>query len=248
MKQAFTMLELLFVIILLGVLSIVAISRLSTDTSLQEATDQIIRHIRYTQHLAMNDDVYIPDTDFSEFSDLTTQTRHATTWFNSRWQIAFHVDTTGGLDATKRHYYYSIFQDIPWSGATDNYDGRVNIPASNESYSRIALDPQTKLYLTGNDWSGRVTDYTPEMNLKDTYNAYTDFSTVKTQLGLSWNSTPRLLFDKLGRPHYKEDDTATNGYTYLLTTTLQIPVLSDVTTDTTTICIEPYTGFTHQCD
>ncbi len=55
--RAFTMLELIFVIVVVGILSFMAASSFQRNT-VQEATDQLLSHIRYTQHLAMMDDKF----------------------------------------------------------------------------------------------------------------------------------------------------------------------------------------------
>jgi prepilin-type N-terminal cleavage/methylation domain-containing protein len=55
MKQkAFTMIELVLVIVVLGILAALAIPRLERDLR-QEAADNILSSIRYTQHLALLD-------------------------------------------------------------------------------------------------------------------------------------------------------------------------------------------------
>ena len=54
-KNAFTMIELVFVIVVLGILAALAIPRLERDLR-QEAADNILSSIRYTQHLALLDD------------------------------------------------------------------------------------------------------------------------------------------------------------------------------------------------
>ncbi len=54
-KKAFTMLELVFVIVVLGILAALAIPRLDRDLQ-QEAADNVLSAIRYTQHLALLDD------------------------------------------------------------------------------------------------------------------------------------------------------------------------------------------------
>ena len=53
-KPAFTMLELVMVIVVLGILAALAIPRLDRDLK-QEAADSILSDIRYTQHLALTD-------------------------------------------------------------------------------------------------------------------------------------------------------------------------------------------------
>ena len=72
-KSAFTMLELVFVIAVIGILASAIIPRIDRDT-LYEASEQLLNDIRYTQHMAMMDDVY-DDTDQS--------------WFQHRWKIDF---------------------------------------------------------------------------------------------------------------------------------------------------------------
>lgn len=73
MKKAFTMLELVFVIVVIGILAAVIVPRIDRD-NVAEATIQLQSHIRYAQHLAMVDDKY----------DATNAT-----WFRNRWQVRF---------------------------------------------------------------------------------------------------------------------------------------------------------------
>ena len=88
MKKAFTMLELVFVIMIVGILSYVVSSSFQRNT-LREAADQVVSHIRYTQHLAMIDD---------KFKD------NNTTWYVEKWQIRFRKN---GNDI-----YYAIYSDL----------------------------------------------------------------------------------------------------------------------------------------
>lgn len=70
------MLELVFVIVVIGILAAAIIPRFDRDT-LYEASEQLLSHIKYTQHLAMVDNVY----------DDTNQN-----WFQNRWGIAMSTD------------------------------------------------------------------------------------------------------------------------------------------------------------
>ena len=54
LSNAFTLIELLFVIIVLGILASLVIPRLDRDLK-QEAADTVLSAIRYTQHLALTD-------------------------------------------------------------------------------------------------------------------------------------------------------------------------------------------------
>jgi len=56
-KPAFTMLELVFVIVVLGILASLALPRLERDKK-QEVADTILANIRYTQHLAQQDNMH----------------------------------------------------------------------------------------------------------------------------------------------------------------------------------------------
>ena len=56
-KTAFTMIELIIIIVVAGILAAVMIPRLETDSA-RDAANKMIRDIQYTQHLAMVNDVY----------------------------------------------------------------------------------------------------------------------------------------------------------------------------------------------
>lgn len=67
------MLELVFVIVVIGIITAVMLPRIDRD-NVYEAAQQVISHIKYTQHLAMMD---------NKFDDENP------TWYKERWQIAF---------------------------------------------------------------------------------------------------------------------------------------------------------------
>ncbi|PHS41704.1 MAG: prepilin-type cleavage/methylation domain-containing protein [Sulfurovum sp.] len=79
--RAFTMIELVFVIVVIGILAALALPRLERDIR-QEAADNILSAIRYTQHLALTDNKTDP-------FDLT--------WQKKLWAIRFDSDTEGGF-------------------------------------------------------------------------------------------------------------------------------------------------------
>jgi len=74
-STAFTLIELIIVIIIVGILAVVMIPRLERD-ALREASHQVVRHIQYTQHIAMNSDLY----DASDSN-----------WYRKYWKIAFRT-------------------------------------------------------------------------------------------------------------------------------------------------------------
>lgn len=106
MKKAFTMMELIFVIVVIGILAAVVIPRTGSN-KLREAAVQVVSHIRYTQHLAMVDDKF----DASDSN-----------WYRGRWQIIF-----GASNYTNDKYAYSIFSDAPtYSGQPDKSEMAKN--------------------------------------------------------------------------------------------------------------------------
>lgn len=87
-RPAFTMLELIFVIVVLGILAAMALPRMDRDHR-QEAADEILSSIRYTQHMALQDYKHIPDDP---------------EWQQRFWKIMFAHCPANGL-------YYSIGSD-----------------------------------------------------------------------------------------------------------------------------------------
>lgn len=74
MKKAFTLLELVVVIVVVGILAAAIIPR--TESNLvAEAANKLVNDIRYTQHLAILNDKFDP-TDSG--------------WFKKRWNIIFN--------------------------------------------------------------------------------------------------------------------------------------------------------------
>lgn len=93
-RFAFTMLELVFVIIVVGILAVLAMPNFSRD-SLAEAAEQVATHIRYTQHLAMTDDRFDPSN---------------AQWYSQMWifNIRGVADVNNGGEV---EWYYEVFSD-----------------------------------------------------------------------------------------------------------------------------------------
>ena len=140
MKKAFTMIELVFVIVIVGILSAMIAPNFQRN-SLREAADQVISHIRYTQHLAMMDDKY-------DSSDPK--------WFRKRWQIVF-----GTSASTNNKVAYSIFSDSASS---------VTGQADKSEMAKNPLD-STKLLSGGysGTLSTNEDEATKEMNIGEKY-------------------------------------------------------------------------------
>jgi len=216
MKKAFTMMELVFVIVVVGILSALIAPNFQRNT-LREAADQLISHIRYTQHLAMMDDKFNPNDN---------------KWFLGRWQLHFYQNT--GSD---NKWSYIVFSD--WkgthSGNPDNGEIAVN-PLDN-----------TKFLTGGTSGGALIQygdkEATKAMNIGHKYGVtsvifgggcnggvkYLSFD----YLGRPFNSFPTSLPYEL----------PSSGYHKLLTSQCDI-TLSDGT-KSVTIAIERETGYAH---
>ena len=223
MKKAFTMIELVFVIVVIGILAAVIIPNTRTNP-LYEAATQLVSHIRYTQHLAMVDDKFDSTAD-SE-------------WYKKRWQIFF-----AKTDGSDKHWSYTIFSDID-SGS--GYDGVPNVP-------EMAINPlNSSKKLTGGYSSGTIAygddDATNELNIGNKYGiTNVDFSDNCKDNSL------RIAFDHLGRPLYDGahllDDLFRDGVTSrLIQNDISgnpcIVTLSN-SDGNVTIGVEPETGYAH---
>jgi len=113
-KYAFTMIELVIVIVVLGILAALAIPRLERDIR-QEAADNILSAIRYTQHLALIDD----KTDPSDAN-----------WQKKFWHLRF-----ARYDSSV--WFYTISSNVG-AAANDNPDNNTNI-----ALVETAIDPAT---------------------------------------------------------------------------------------------------------
>ena len=96
MKIAFTLLEIILVIIVIGIIIKVTFADTKADL-LNQAATQLVSHIRYTQHLAMIDDKY-------KIND--------SIWYKKRWQIIF-----GTSVFTESEIAYSVFSDTSGSSS-----------------------------------------------------------------------------------------------------------------------------------
>lgn len=215
MKKAFTMLELVFVIVVIGILAAVVIPRTGSNR-LQEAAVQVVSHIRYTQHLAMVDDMF--STTDSE-------------WYKDRWQIMF-ANTTGSGDA----WSYMIFSD---SLGTSTGTPDVNEHATNPLDSSKFL---TGGYSTGNI-AFDDSRATGELNLGREYGISNITSSSSCRLG---TGNLRIAFDYLGRPLRGAFHNYTSTYPAadrLITSTCTITLINSE--GNVSIAIEPETGYAH---
>jgi len=112
MKKAFSMLELIFVLVVIGILAAIMLPQMQSNYAWESAIE-LVSQIRYTQHLAMIDDKF-------------DATNALVPWYRNRWQITFN----GNL--------YSIVSDGDTTFATDPQDR--SIPIQNIELENIAVN------------------------------------------------------------------------------------------------------------
>ncbi len=221
-KPAFTMLELVFVIVVIGILAATIIPNTRTNP-LQEAGIQILSHIRYTQHLALVNDTYNPNR---------IDTSGAVIWHKDRWQLVFsNSQFTGNTLA------YTIFSDKE-GNAVNRGDAQA---------SEIAKDPQNAdRILTGGYGNAAAIDFrdagfkgNKKMNLGYSYG----IASVTFEGGCA-NSGARISFDYMGRPLKGDHNSMTGPYTNsrLITTNCRLR-FTDNTNESLYITIAPETGY-----
>lgn len=107
-KAGFTMLELTMAIVVLGLLASLALPRLNRDIR-QEAADSILSAIRYTQHMALMDNVSDPSDG---------------RWQRSFWRIGFEGCSDDGI-------FYAIGSDKDKEGDIDVNDQEAALDPAN---------------------------------------------------------------------------------------------------------------------
>lgn len=214
MKHAFTMLELVFVIVLIGIISVLALPK-TDDSNLRQAADQLVSHIRYTQHLALMDNKFDPDDE---------------NWYKKRWQIVFSETD----DNANNQPSYSIFRNLDFDTAVDREEIARN-PLNNDRYMTGGVTGYVNLDIR--DMSKFVG--TEEMNLGEKY-GITDIN-----LAPICSTGTKIGFDNIGRPIQGPLRSYATPYvrTRMITTPCDINITSG--TDTMTIRIEPESGYTH---
>jgi len=189
MKTAFTLMELIFVIIVIGILSAVIIPNIENN-SLKQAAQQVAADIRYTQHLAMINDRY-------DVNDKNTA--NVVKWFKTRWQILFSNN-----NSANGQWAYTIFSDL-YGNSTGN-PNRSEIATNPGDISRIMTGGQSAsddLNISDPSFIGMN-----RLNLGLTYG----ITNVTFSNSCSYYNSKRLIFDYMGRPLIGNISSLTSPY------------------------------------
>jgi prepilin-type N-terminal cleavage/methylation domain-containing protein len=110
-KRAFTMIELIVVIVTLAILAAYSIPRINRDTR-SEAINHMLTMMRYTQNLALHDDMHLKENP---------------KWQRRFWRFEIHkCSSNSGL-------YYSIVTDNDMQGSADKVETAID--PSNSKYT-----------------------------------------------------------------------------------------------------------------
>ena len=215
MKKAFTMLELIFVIVIIGILAATIIPNTRTNP-LQEAAVQIVSDIRYTQHLAMVDDKF-------DMNDVN--------WFKKRWQILFSSNGgSGGEEA------YTIFSDT--SGTSSGNPDVAEIAINPSNVNERMCGGQTSSVLLDIDNAGFIG--MNKLNIGRSYGV----EDVVFSAPCSIAESTRIAFDHMGRPIRSNLSSNITAYDNndLITDNCDI-TLTHATGDTLIIRVHRETGY-----
>lgn len=180
-NRAFTMVEIIFVIVIVGILSAMAVPRFNQN-GLDLALKQLAMHIRYTQYLALQDDRFDADVKY---------------WYKQRWQIIFYKNITNTAAHCSRNlkgaWGYTIFSDDP------NYAGK---PDPKE----MAKNPQNINQVLSGGYNNSICidnaenkigfKSMKELRLGEQYG----IKDIKLSSSCKTGRSMRISFDYLGRP------------------------------------------------
>ncbi len=238
MRKAFTIYEAILVVVIVGILSAIAIPRLETDR-LQEATDKLITALRYTQHLALIDDKYVPNENFSTYTNSVQKEKETKFWFKKWW--VFYIRDLNGNTVTADPLTgpdIVIFSDAPSISNNKKFN-------RNPSKQEIAIDPQTGRLICGHKYDSGFSDE----DIDRSYNLH-GYGIKKVVITSECSSKGKILFDDIGRPHCikPDNDSSLNPYDHIVKNQIKIKLCMDYSCiNNSLVCIEPITGYVHLC-
>ncbi len=177
MKGAFSLLELAFVIVILGVVLGVAKFYFVADKNLALAAKQIQNDLAYTRNLALM------QAAFRAFDTSVAKDE----WFKARWQVYF----IRSKSATNDEQTYTIFLD-------KNGDGNANLGKNELNLDReIAVDILNAKKLMNSGQSGVISKDDERANAR--FNIEKKFGVKAVEFKGACAGATRVIFDEFGR-------------------------------------------------
>lgn len=177
MKSAFSLLELAFVIVILGVILGVAKFYFVADKNLALAAKQIQNDLAYTRNLALM------QAAFRAFDTSVAKDE----WFKARWQVYF----IRSKSATNDEQTYTIFLD-------KNGDGNANLGKNELNLDReIAVDILNAKKLMNSGQSGVISKDDERANAR--FNIEKKFGVKAVEFKGACAGATRVIFDEFGR-------------------------------------------------
>jgi len=229
MKKAFTLLELLFVIVIIGILYSVVNFSLS-DTSLRQAANQLISHINYAKHLALQEN----KMQYYPLNSSEKEIYRSKYWFKQWWQIRIGRKENNEI-------FYEIFSDSP---DDFNRQGEPNEIAQNPLQSNLRLD--------GNQ--DDLDNYSAMLNLSAYYHIV---DVLLNGRSVTSTNSIKFLFDNYGNVYLREGELGDGGdinpydvdARQPLTRIATLTLCKDANCEQNiSICLSPKIGFAYICE
>ncbi len=217
-RLAFTMLELLIVIVVLGILATLAIPRMERDVR-QEAKDNILSALRYTQHLALVDNKTNLRRQLLTHADGTTSLRDLD-WQQTLWTMGF-----SRYFNSNNKYFYTISSNTNYGLAVDKHETAMD-PANGKYMYHLPIDSEIRV------------DESPNIFIGKKYGV--------NSVVFSGGCGPEkyIAFDYLGRPFKSGIFTAVTPYAGYMTSNCYITVgFEESSAAEIVFTIEKETGF-----
>jgi prepilin-type N-terminal cleavage/methylation domain-containing protein len=217
-KSAFTMIELVFVIVVLGILAALALPRMERDLR-TEAADNVLSAIRYTQHMALMDNVERPG---------------ANRWQRSFWRFGKEKCNDNGI-------FYYVGSDKDMEGNIDLGEAALDPANSHWMMGKNGQDCESDLssqVFTSGTTASKNIFLTKLYGISEGKMLFS--SSCRT---VPTGKTGHIAFDYLGRPHSGITGLTVPNYSKLLTTDCNITLsFEDANTPNVIITIEKETG------
>ena len=183
MKKAFTLVELIFVVVVIGILAFSLWPKKQPIQALAAAR-QIVAHIRYTQHLALNDDKFATHTYTDKDGNANSIAKD---WYKRLWRITFS-NITADEKCKIGGWRYAVYQNIA---------GDLSDKGQPNGTIEAARNPAQAGKVLSACYSGLSTNTSDELNLSQTYKIKKiDFSEFA-----EGGKIQGIIFDELGRAY-----------------------------------------------